>query len=54
MTTHECTRCGAEFDPTSTHTEIVRRDFLGDLNPPTVERLCETCRHTYLEEFLES
>lgn len=53
MKTRECARCGAEFDLTSDHTEIVRRDFAGDHHPPKVEHLCGHCRRAYVS-FLES
>jgi hypothetical protein len=49
---HECSRCGAQFAVDADHTEIVRRDFRGEPQPPTIEHLCGDCLRAYREEFL--
>lgn len=52
MPTLECARCGATFDLTDAHTELVRRDFVGMPRSPRQEYLCEECWRAYVEDFL--
>lgn len=50
--TYSCDRCGTTFPIDATHTEIVRRDFVGTPRPTRIERLCVDCWEAYVEEFL--
>lgn len=49
---YTCKRCGSVFPAATSHTEIVRRDFVDVPRPARVERLCVECWRTYVEEFL--
>lgn len=49
---YDCDRCDAAFPITETHTEIVRRDFVGAPQPSRVERFCADCWEAYVEDFL--
>lgn len=53
MTDIECARCGTRFSMTDDHTEIVRRDFVGEPRPAKVEHLCAECWRAY-RKFLDA
>jgi len=48
----QCTRCGTTIALHDDHTEIVRRDFIGEPQPSQVEHLCDTCWDEY-QTFLD-
>jgi len=52
MSEFECERCGVSIGLTDDHTEIVRRDFLGEPQPSRIEHLCGACWDDY-EGFLD-
>lgn len=52
MSQLECSRCGGGFPLEADHTEIVRRDFLDEPQPSTIEHLCGPCLQEYREEFM--
>ncbi|QSG10914.1 hypothetical protein HSBGL_0479 [Halapricum desulfuricans] len=51
--TFECARCGATFDTGTSHTELVRRDFVDRPRPSKIERLCPDCWRAYVDDFLD-